>query len=189
VSIPIVDWDSACDACQSELGIEAISPARFIQSTKTRARGVMSRPCAKTIWIGIGGGSNSSSTIDNFFSATRAPAGEFLLDHSRRPVVLVSAGIGVTPMVSMLRALVESAESRPVWFVHGARDGANHALADEVRAMAAAREGVRTHVSFSRPLPEDYLCGPIAFMADLQAELEALGVSPDQIHSESFGPA
>jgi len=146
-----------------------------------------------------------------------APAGDFVLDHGRRPVVLVSAGIGVTPMLSMLHALAERPEARPVWFVHGARDGEHHALADEVRTLAAKSDFVRTHVSFSRPLPEDferrdfdaqgrvnaallesllpdldaefYLCGPIAFMADLQSELEELGVSSGQIHSESFGPA
>jgi ferredoxin-NADP reductase len=85
-----------------------------------------------------------------------------------------------------------------------------------VRTLAESSEVVSTHVSFSRPLPEDlegrdfdaqgringalleslladldaefYICGPIAFMADLQTELEELGVSSDQIHSESFGP-
>jgi ferredoxin-NADP reductase len=167
----------------------------------------------------LGAGSrylHDSIAVGAILSA-RAPAGDFVLDHGRRPVVLVSAGIGVTPMVSMLHALAESAEARPVWFVHGARDGRHHALADEVRTLAAKSDFVRTHVSFSRPLPEDlerrdfdaqgrvnaallesllpdldvefYLCGPIAFMADLQSELEDLGVSSDQIHSESFGPA
>ena len=131
--------------------------------------------------------------------------------------MLVSAGIGVTPMLSMLHTLTESRESESIWFVHGARDGAHHALAREVRTLAEASEVVKPHVSFSRPLPEDiegrdfdakgrvtaalldsilpdldaefYLCGPIAFMADLQTELEGLGVSSDQIHSESFGPS
>jgi ferredoxin-NADP reductase len=130
--------------------------------------------------------------------------------------VLVSAGIGVTPMLSMLHELVDRAEARPVWFVHGARDGEHHPLADEASHLAARSDAVNLHVAYSRPgerdrhgldydsqgrvdgallaslLPdldaEYYLCGPLAFMADLQTDLERRGVPPDQIHSESFGP-
>lgn len=177
---------------------------RYRISVKRESLGAVSRHLHDSLAVGA-------------ILSARAPAGDFVLDHGRRPVVLVSAGIGVTPMVSMLHALAESPEARPVWFVHGARDGEHHALAKEVRTLAASSEFVRTHVSFSRPLPEDlecrdfdaqgrvnaallesllpdldaefYLCGPIAFMADLQSELEGLGVSSDQIHSESFGPA
>ena len=144
------------------------------------------------------------------------PAGEFVLDHSERPVVLVSAGIGVTPMVSMLHDLVARAEERAVWFVHGARDGRHHALAEEARSLVAASDAVNLHVSYSRPAEEDrkghdfdsegrvdgallarllpesdadyYLCGPVGFMADVQSDLERRGVHPDRIHSESFGP-
>ena len=172
-------------------------------SVKRESRGVVSRHLHDSLEVGT-------------VVSARAPAGEFVLDHGPRPVVLVSAGIGVTPMVSMLHSLTESRVSAPVWFVHGARDGEHHALADEVRTLAAGREAVNSHVSFSRPLPEDlegrdfdaqgrvsaalldsilpgldadfYLCGPIAFMADLQTQLEELGVATDQIHSESFGP-
>jgi ferredoxin-NADP reductase/predicted pyridoxine 5'-phosphate oxidase superfamily flavin-nucleotide-binding protein len=179
------------------------SDGRYRISVKREPLGAVSRHLHDSLAVGA-------------IVSARAPAGTFVLDHGRRPVVLVSAGIGVTPMVSMLCALAESPEARPVWFVHGARDGEHHALANEVLALAARSGSVRTHVSFSRPLPEDlerrnfdaqgrvsarllesilpdldaeyYLCGPIAFMADLQTELEELGVSSDQIHSESFGP-
>jgi ferredoxin-NADP reductase/predicted pyridoxine 5'-phosphate oxidase superfamily flavin-nucleotide-binding protein len=173
-------------------------------SVKRESRGAVSRHLHDSLEVGA-------------VVSARVPAGDFVLDHGQRPVVLVSAGIGTTPMVSMLHALAESPESRPVWFVHGARDGEHHALAGEVQRLAEASEIVNAHVSFSRPLPEDlegrdfhamgrvsgalldsilpdldaefYLCGPIAFMADLQTELEGLGVAADQIHSESFGPA
>jgi ferredoxin-NADP reductase/predicted pyridoxine 5'-phosphate oxidase superfamily flavin-nucleotide-binding protein len=148
--------------------------------------------------------------------STGAPTGEFVLAHDTRPTILVSAGIGVTPMLSMLHTLTESATRAPVWFVHGARDGDHHAFAREVQALARKSASVRTHVSYSRPLSTDregehfdtkgrvsgallasllpdleasfYLCGPIAFMAEIQSELEALGVPSDQIYSESFGP-
>ena len=177
---------------------------RYRISVKRESRGVASRHLHDSLEVGA-------------IVSAGLPAGDFVLDPGSRSVVLVSAGVGVTPMVSMLHALVESPDARSVWFVHGARDGRHHVLADEIRALAAASDAVTTHTSFSRPLPEDrhgqdfnamgrvsgallesilpdleaefYLCGPIAFMADLQTELEALGVSPDRIHSESFGAA
>lgn len=148
---------------------------------------------------------------------TRRPAGDFVLSCEQCPVVLVSAGIGVTPMVSMLHALAAEPGARPVVFLHGARDGGHHALADEVRGLAARRGGIRVHVAYSQPRPDDaigrdydstervdsallanlvedrdahyYLCGPTRFMADIQTALERRGVPADHIHTESFGPA
>ena len=147
---------------------------------------------------------------------TRRPAGDFVLSCEQCPVVLVSAGIGVTPMVSMLHALADEPGERPVVFVHGARDGGHHALADEIRGLAARRGGIRVHVAYSQPRPGDaigrdydrvgrvdgallanlvedrdahyYLCGPTRFMADIQTALERRGVPADHIHTESFGP-
>ena len=145
--------------------------------------------------------------------SARAPAGDFVLAGGTRPVFLVSAGIGVTPLLAMLHALVESADPRPVWFVHGARDGRHHPLASEVGALAARSDRVTTHVAYSRPLAGDrgfdragrvdaallaglrpqldadyYLCGPPGFMAAIQTALEDRGVPVDRIRSESFGP-
>lgn len=147
----------------------------------------------------------------------RAPAGAFVLHETGdRPVVLVSAGVGLTPLVSMLHALVASGAERRVWFVHGARDGRHHPLAEEVRGLAGSTPGVALHVAYSRPLPEDeaggrfdtrgridgvlleslvpglegdfYLCGPAGFMASVQDDLEVRGVATERIHTESFGP-
>ncbi len=142
-----------------------------------------------------------------------APAGDFVIGCSQCPVVLVSAGIGLTPFVSMLHALLAEDSTRPVWFVHGTRDGRHHPLAAELRALAARRSGITVHVAYSRPRAEDsdydsvgrvdgtlldrlvsaadahyFLCGPIGFMAAVQADLERRGVGAERIHSESFGP-
>ncbi len=149
--------------------------------------------------------------------SARSPAGDFILRQGTRPVVLISAGVGVTPMTSMLGRLSDPAEERPVWFIHGAKDGAHHPLAEEVGAQAASHARIRTHVAYSQPRPEDrqghdfdsagrisgdliasllpdldadyYLCGPIGFMSSVYSDLEALGVPENQIHSETFGPA
>jgi hypothetical protein len=144
------------------------------------------------------------------------PAGDFVLAKADRPVVLISAGVGVTPMASMLHALVSGPLRSPVWFLHGVRDGEHHPLADEVRALAAAHEQVQIHFIYSRPRAEDtrgvdyhatgridcklianlvqeldaeyYLCGPTGFMADLRHGLVEQGVAEEQIHAETFGP-
>ena len=148
--------------------------------------------------------------------AARSPAGEFVLGCSECPIALISAGIGLTPLVSMLHRLAAANTGSPIYWLHGARDGAHHPLAGEVREMAGRLANLRTRVAFSRPRPEDapgfdydvtgrlvgalaadfvdhpdaqyYLCGPVAFMADLQSELEARGIAPERVHTESFGP-
>jgi ferredoxin-NADP reductase/predicted pyridoxine 5'-phosphate oxidase superfamily flavin-nucleotide-binding protein len=150
------------------------------------------------------------------FVDAHRPAGEFVLAKADRPVVLISAGVGLTPMVSMLHELAVGPMPKPIWFVHGARDGAHHPLSDEVRDIVASRENARAHVAYSRPRGEEtagvdydstgrvdaeliasltpdldaefYLCGPTSFMADVQAGLIASGVPAQQIHSETFGP-
>jgi len=146
----------------------------------------------------------------------RPPRGEFTLDHdSTGPVMLVSAGVGVTPMVSMLHELVARGSSRPIRFVHGARDGRHLPLIEEARRVARDAPDATVHVTCSRPLPGEldddrqrgrvdgallarlapaldadvYMCGPAAFMADVQQQLEGLGFAPDRIFTESFGPA
>ena len=146
--------------------------------------------------------------------SAQAPAGDFTLRAGTRPVVLISAGVGITPMMSMLSALAQSDDEREVWFIHQARDGDHHPFAGEVRELATRHRRIHRHVSYSRPRPADrqgldfhhrgridgdllaallpgldadfYLCGPAVFAAGLRAELTAHGVSDGRIHSESF---
>ena len=147
-----------------------------------------------------------------------APRGKFHLDRdSDRPAVLLSAGVGLTPMISMMNEIAQRGTGRPVWFIHGTRDGREHAMAAHVRAMAQAHQNVRAHIRYSRPaaadiegrdydsrghvdiellrqvLPFDdhefYLCGPTPFMKSLYGGLLSLDVSESRIHYEFFGPA
>ncbi|MFT5391313.1 MAG: ferredoxin-NADP reductase [Gammaproteobacteria bacterium] len=147
-----------------------------------------------------------------------APAGEFVLVPGARPVVLVSAGIGVTPMTSMLAALTHNRDPRRVLFVHGARDIDHHAFAHEVHTLGEQNENATTEVTFSRAQAGDvtskpvgrtgrvdanristllngdmdadyYLCGPVSFMAQMHDGLVALGAPSSQIHQERFGPS
>jgi ferredoxin-NADP reductase/MOSC domain-containing protein YiiM/ferredoxin len=143
-----------------------------------------------------------------------APRGTFVLRPGDRPVVLLSAGIGATPMLAMLHVLAAARSPRPVWWLHGARDGAALSFAREVDDLLARLPDARRVVCLSHPAPADagfdvsgrltgavleqvgvpadadfYLCGPGPFMHDLGAALVARGVAPDRVSTETFGPA
>jgi len=146
---------------------------------------------------------------------TSAPRGSFTLAAGEGPVILVSAGIGATPVLAMLHALATAASQREVWWIHGARDGTEHPFAGEVRGLLAALTHGRSHVRYSAPRPGDrpaldfdapgrldvhvlqdlgvprdadfYLCGPATFLAGFTTGLRAWGVSAGRIHSEIFG--
>ncbi|MCK0104589.1 pyridoxamine 5'-phosphate oxidase family protein [Pseudohalocynthiibacter sp. F2068] len=147
---------------------------------------------------------------------SRHPAGDFMMTCNICPLVLISAGVGITPMVSILRAIVAENSNRPAWFVHGARDGRHHPFAREVRDLVADRPNIKSHVQYSRPQIEDtigthydakgritgkllaelvnnvdahyFLCGPTPFMAQIRADLEEQSIPVEQIHHETFGP-
>jgi ferredoxin-NADP reductase/predicted pyridoxine 5'-phosphate oxidase superfamily flavin-nucleotide-binding protein len=144
-----------------------------------------------------------------------APRGRFTLDErSTRQIALISAGVGLTPVVSMLAHLTQTLPGRPVWFIHGARNGDEHAMRDFVEAQARRNPGLRTHFSYSRPGESDrigthydaagridvdtiaalldldeadfYLCGPSEFMTSLRSSLEERGVPSERIRMELF---
>jgi len=146
-----------------------------------------------------------------------APRGSFVLDTTRAPVLLISAGIGATPVLAMLGALAEERSEREIWWLHGARSSREHSFAAETRSLVASLRNVRSHVSYSRPDPDDlegrdfdsaghltasllakldlprdaeaYVCGPAPFMEEISAGLAALGIDTARIHTEPFGPA
>jgi ferredoxin-NADP reductase/MOSC domain-containing protein YiiM len=146
-----------------------------------------------------------------------APRGTFILDRTDGPVLLVSAGIGATPVLAMLQALAQERSHREIWWLHGARNGAEHSFAAEVQALLASLPNTRGYVSYSRPGPDDvaghgfdgtgrltgsllaelgpprdaqaYVCGPAPFMDEISAGLSSLGMEAAQIHTEPFGPA
>src|SRR5262249_31689082 len=80
-----------------------------------------------------------------------APRGSFILQSGDRPVVLLSAGIGATPVLAMLHALAATRSTRPVWWLHSARDGQHHPFAADVRRLMIALPHGRTYVCYSRP--------------------------------------
>jgi ferredoxin-NADP reductase/MOSC domain-containing protein YiiM/ferredoxin len=148
-----------------------------------------------------------------------APRGSFVLEPEASPVVLMSAGVGITPLLAMLQTLAEAEKSSPreVWWIHSARDGAHHPFADEVRGLIADLGSARSFVFYTRPSADDrpvsnfdaegrvdiallrqrgmplsgifYLCGPAGFMEATTSGLRAQGVPSERIRTELFGPA
>ena len=84
-----------------------------------------------------------------------APRGTFILDHTESPVLLISAGIGATPVLAMLQALAEKHSEREIWWLHGARSSRDHSFAAEARTVLASLPNVRVHVYYSRPGPNE----------------------------------
>jgi ferredoxin-NADP reductase/MOSC domain-containing protein YiiM len=132
-----------------------------------------------------------------------APRGDFYLTDGSNPLVLISAGIGVTPVLAMLHALSAARSTREIWWLHTNRNRETQAFAAEVarlvESLPHARQLVRytqTQGRLDRPtifglgLPADaaaYLCGPTQFMTDMRDALIATGLEPAHIHSELFG--
>jgi ferredoxin-NADP reductase/MOSC domain-containing protein YiiM len=146
-----------------------------------------------------------------------APRGTFILDRSHAPVLLISAGIGATPVLAMLQALAEEHSDREMWWLHGARNCREQSFAAEAGTLLASLPNVHAHVYYSRPDPDDldgrdfasagrltgsvlaaleppvdaqaYLCGPTPFMEEISGGLAAMGIDASRIHTEPFGPA
>ncbi len=144
-----------------------------------------------------------------------APRGTFTLRPGPAPVLLISAGVGATPVLAMLHALAAGRSGRDIWWLHGARSRADEPFAAESRALLAALPSAHRHICYSRPGPGDiqgrdyqtagrlsapvfdaldlpsgaeaYLCGPAAFMAEVSAALVATGIQAARIRTEVFG--
>ena len=144
-----------------------------------------------------------------------APRGTFTLRPGQEPVLLISAGVGATPVLAMLHALAAAQSSRDIWWLHSSRSRADEPFAAESRALLAALPSAHRHICYSSPGPDDvqgrdydtagrltppvlaaldlprdadaYLCGPTAFMADISAALAAAGFQAARIRTEVFG--
>ena len=143
-----------------------------------------------------------------------SPRGSFILQVGERPIVFLSAGIGATPVLAMLHALAVARSAQQVLWLHAARDREHHPFAAEVRRLMLALPHGRSYVCYSQPSSSDkfcedfdaaghlsqssleevgipreadvYLCGPVAFMADMKAALAGYGIPPERIYSEIF---
>ena len=144
-----------------------------------------------------------------------APRGIFTLRPGGRPVVLLSAGVGATPVMSMLHVLAAEASQREVWWIYGARNRQEHPFAEESRSLLKQLPRGRSHIVYSSPAATDqvgvdfntsghiavallekigvprnsefYLCGPSAFLQSMREGLQSWGVRSEDVHVEIFG--
>ena len=143
-----------------------------------------------------------------------APRGAFTLAAGEAPLVLVSGGVGVTPVLAMLHELAAARSTRKIWWLYSTRNRAEHPFAAEVRELLSHLPNAAAHICYTRPGPDDgssdyntagrlsaevlrtlevprdvdvYLCGPSAFMADITTALIDIGVDAAHIHTEAFG--
>jgi ferredoxin-NADP reductase/MOSC domain-containing protein YiiM len=144
-----------------------------------------------------------------------AARGSFTLRQGDLPLVFLSAGIGVTPVLAMLHELAASPSQRQLWWLYGTRNRREHPFAQETRALLNQLPHGNRHICYSTPDPHDqpgsdfdarghldlhvlqqlgvprdaefYICGPARFMNDLTTGLSGWGVAPSRVHRELFG--
>jgi len=144
-----------------------------------------------------------------------APRGSFTLRAGDNPVVLLSAGVGATPVMSMLHALAAQESKRQVWWIYGARNRAEHPFAEESRSVLKRLSDQRSYIVYSQPAATDrpqtdfdasghidtalldkigvsrdgdfYLCGPPLFLQNMRDGLSNWGVAAERVHMEIFG--
>src|SRR5215831_16262243 len=178
-----------------------ISRERYRISVKIESNGVAGTYLRERVQVG--------DALD-----VSSPRGSFVLQSGERPVVLLSAGIGSTPVLAMLHALAADRSTRLVLWIHAARDGQHHPFDAEIRRIMGALTNGRSFVSYSRPTSRDkigedfdatghlsrsvfdqigvprdadvYLCGPTRFMADMKQTLTDMRVALERIHVEIF---
>ncbi len=168
-------------------------------------------PFTRLPWGGLVSGWLHDTVEPGTVLKVAPPAGEFFLPETpERPIVLISGGVGLTPLVSMLETVTRTNPDVPVQHIHGTQNGATHA-----RALTASTPNTTTF--YAEPRPEDqigrdhdhagfisidfllahtplkeadyFLCGPRAFLRTFVTGLSQAGVPASRIHYEFFGPA
>jgi len=164
---------------------------------------------------GIGSSFLDSRVREGDLLDVSAPRGSFTVKSGDSPVVLISAGVGATPVMSMLHALASEKSQRQVWWIYGARNRVEHLFADESRSLLKLLPRGRSYIVYSQPATGDrpdadfdaagridtdllqrigvmpnsdfYLCGPPSFLASMRDGLQKRGVPAGNVHTEIFG--
>jgi len=167
---------------------------------------------------GVGSGFFHDQVREGDILDVKAPAGHFCLDASHeRPLVLIGGGIGVTPVLSMLNALVRTPVEREIWFIYALRNGSEHLQPGHLQTLAKENPNIHVHICYSQPRPADVqgrdfhhagrldveflkkllpsnnydflICGPGPMMETLTKGLSDWGVPDTSVFFEAFGPA
>ena len=200
------------------LEVPGYAPAKRNYSISSAPNGETYRISVKREPHGLASGWLHDAAKPGTTLKVAAPAGEFFLDGTpERPVVLLSGGVGLTPMVAMLETLVHQGCGVPVHYIHGTHNRDTHAMCDHVRKLAAQGKAVHVTDFHQAPLPGEapgrdydvagiitddwlianspvaeadyYICGPRSFLRHAVSALSLAGVPASRIHYEFFGPA
>jgi ferredoxin-NADP reductase/MOSC domain-containing protein YiiM len=164
---------------------------------------------------GIGSSFLCNRTKESDLLDVSAPRGSFTLRPGQNPVVLLSAGVGATPVMSMLHSLAAERSQREIWWIYGARNRVEHPFAEESRSLLKQLSRRRAYIVYSKPAAIDqvgtdfdatghidtallerigvsqgsdfYLCGPSSFLQNIGDGLRNWGVPPGNVHTEIFG--
>jgi ferredoxin-NADP reductase len=164
---------------------------------------------------GVGSSFLCSRTHEGDVLEVSAPRGSFTLSTRQSPVVFLSAGVGATPVMSMLHTLAAEKSEREIWWIYGARNRADHPFAEESRSLLKQLSRGRGYIVYSRPAATDrvgkdfdapghidtallerigvpqasdfYLCGPASFLQNMRDGLRDWGVLAGNVHTEIFG--
>jgi ferredoxin-NADP reductase/MOSC domain-containing protein YiiM/ferredoxin len=164
---------------------------------------------------GIGSSFLCTRTREGDLVEVSAPRGSFTLRPGESPVVLLSAGVGATPVMSMLHALAAERSQREIWWIYGARNGVEHPFAKESRFLLKQLSRGRSYIVYSRPAATDapemdfdasghidvallekigvsrnsdfYLCGPSSLLENMRDALQKWGAPAEHAHMEIFG--
>ncbi|WP_232324644.1 NO-inducible flavohemoprotein [Pedobacter cryoconitis] len=144
-----------------------------------------------------------------------APAGNFVLtENTTAPIVLISGGVGLTPLMSMLQSLIAKDHENPITWIHGCRNKSVHAFKDHLDYITTTKSNVKQHTFYNVITPEDkengilegyldintipelpkdpdtnyFICGPSAFITRQYQDLQAKGIDKKLIFFEEFGP-
>jgi ferredoxin-NADP reductase/MOSC domain-containing protein YiiM/ferredoxin len=164
---------------------------------------------------GIGSAFLCNRTKQGDLLDVSAPRGSFTLRPGENPAVLLSAGVGATPVMSMLHALASEESQREIWWIHGARNRVEHLFAEESNSLLKQLSRGQSYIVYSRPDATDsvgndfdvsghidvallerigvtpnsdfYLCGPTSFLVNMRDGLKSWGVPDGNVHTEMFG--
>ena len=164
---------------------------------------------------GIGSSFLCDRAHDGDLLDVSAPRGTFTLRPSKNPIVLLSAGVGATPVMAMLHALAAESSQQEIWWIYGARNRRDHPFAEESRSLLKQLSRGRAYIVYSRPSATDkmgadfdapghvdtallerigvsqasdfYLCGPTSFLQNMRDGLHNWNVPATNVHSEIFG--
>ncbi len=214
-------------------GVPSYKPGQYLTvrvpdgqgATTMRNYSLSSAPCPEHFRISVK--AEPRGSVSGFLHGLREgdllevgpPCGEFFLDpaeHHERPLVLLSAGVGITPVLAMLESVLAAQPQREVIFIHGALNGRTQAFRRHLRGLAEGHPRLKLHIRYSEPEEADraagahdsegfidaaliesliprrdcdyFFCGPKPFMAGIYRQLLAWGIPGTQVHFEFFGP-